>query len=777
MYTLLLTNRVRVSVVGAWLALWVAIIVGCSGCTDAVAPSSPLSSVEGMTSTKLLCTAWRPAPGTTVAGAVCTAPATTASVPGLKAKDVVLTQQNITVVLSFSNVTWTASSGILSLNATLENLTVQPIGTTDSVTTTTNGVRVFFSTTPWSSQGSVAVSNPDGSADFNGSTTAVPYFQYTPFIPSNGTSAAKNWKFLLGSNVSSFQFAVEVDASTPANNDVLVWTQLRGGLPQNHLSGLWAASQSDIWAVGYGNTVLNYNGSTWSQATTGLASADYFGIYGFGASDFWAVGSNGVTDHYTGTWTRVSTGTTDSITAVWGLSSSNLYVVAANGAVLHYNGSTWKALTSPTTTALRCIWGTDTTHILVGGDNGVLYRYNGNGSWTTLTSGTTEPVWAIWGTSATSIWIGARLGYMGLYNGSTVTSTSFPDGHSITSINGTGASDIWAVTNTGGNVHYNGTAWTEATQAVGADLTGVVDGTTPWAVGDGGAIISYNGSAWTLLQASGMPMTSVWASSATDVWVGSLSTVLHYNGTSWTSYAEAINSPDTVKAIWGTGPTNVYAVTSGNGSIGVYSSAGWTWAQTAYSGNVNQWYAVGGTSAANAYVGGQNAYIIRTQNTGTSWANNANESGDLMGMASFDSLIVGVGDDGKMYYNKNNGGWNAISFGRAGNTDALAAVSASSGANVWAVGANGAVEVWTGGTNTAAPPAVLPASTQYNGVWTYSSTDTYIVGSAGLIEHYNGTKWLEMPSGQTSALRAAFGTAQANVYVVGDNGVVLLGTQ
>ena len=781
MYTLLLNRFARVSAVSATVAF----IVGCVACSDVSAPPDAVGSLSGLSSTRLQCTAWLPAAG--AAGhAQCTGPIKSSAAHTTHPSDVVLTQQNITVDLAFSNFAYSTSTGVFSFNTTVENLTVQPLGTTDSVTTTTNGVRVFFSTAPWSSTGNVTVSNATGTATFNGGTTAVPYFQYTPFIPTNGTSAALNWKFHLDNTVTSFQFAVEVDASTPADNDVLRWTQLRGGLPQNHLAGIWQASASDIWAVGYGNTVLNYNGTAWSQVTTGLASADYFGITGFGASDIWAVGSNGVTDHYTGTWTRVSTGTTDSITAVWGLSSTNLFVVAANGAVLHYNGTAWKAMTSPTTTALRCIWGTDTTHLFVGGDNGVLFRYNGNGSWTTLTSGTTEPVWAIWGTSTTNVWVGARLGYMALYNGTTtITQVTFPDSHSITSINGTSASDIWAVTNTGGNLHYNGTAWTYVTQAVGSDLTGVVDGTTPWAVGDGGAIISYNGSAWTLLLASGMPMVSVWASSATDVWIGSISTVLHYNGSTWTTYAEAVNSPDTVRGIWGSSSANVYAVTSGDGVIGNYTTAagGFTWTTVSGDGNTDQWYSVWGTSATNVYAVGQNGLIMH--NTGTGWTLQTTiaTGGDLMGVGGFDSVLVAVADDGTMYYNiNNNRNWTTLRT-TGNNTNALAAVSGAYSSTtatlgIWGVGAAETVELWGGNTGTrAAPPAIAPSgSTQLNGVWTYSPTDVYLVGAAGYIKHYNGAKWLQMPSGQTVTLNAVFGTAQANVYVVGNNGVVLLGT-
>jgi hypothetical protein len=68
-----------------------------------------------------------------------------------------------------------------------------PIGTTTGTTTTT---AVFQSKT-------------------------VPYFHYTPCIPSGATSGTETWQFLLGANVTGLNLSVEVDAAAPAENSVL----------------------------------------------------------------------------------------------------------------------------------------------------------------------------------------------------------------------------------------------------------------------------------------------------------------------------------------------------------------------------------------------------------------------------------------------------------------------------------------------------------------------------------------------------------------------------
>jgi hypothetical protein len=52
----------------------------------------------------------------------------------------------------------------------------------------------------------------------------------------------------------------------------------------------------------------------------------------------------------------------------------------------------------------------------------------------------------------------------------------------------------------------------------------------------------------------------------------------------------------------------------------------------------------------------------------------------------------------------------------------------------------------------------------------------YLVGVAGTVQYFNGSAWFAMPTAVTTTLRSVYGTAAQNVYIAGDNGVVLLGT-
>jgi photosystem II stability/assembly factor-like uncharacterized protein len=94
---------------------------------------------------------------------------------------------------------------------------------------------------------------------------------------------------------------------------------------------------------------------------------------------------------------------------------------------------------------------------------------------------------------------------------------------------------------------------------------------------------------------------------------------------------------------------------------------------------------------------------------------------------------------------------------------------------VWATGNSGAAYIDLGpGFSNPSPANSL--QTNFSGVWSTSPSDTYLVGVGGTVQHFNGTEWQQLPTPVITTLRSVYGTTAQNVYVVGDNGVVLLGT-
>lgn len=85
--------------------------------------------------------------------------------------------------------------------------------------------------------------------------------------------------------------------ATPSNTTT--WTGL---------AGVWAASDTEAWAVGGGGTILHNTGArlAWEVVSGVPTNEDLNAVWGTSASDIWAVGDAGVVLHYDGAaWSRV----------------------------------------------------------------------------------------------------------------------------------------------------------------------------------------------------------------------------------------------------------------------------------------------------------------------------------------------------------------------------------------------------------------------------------------------------------------------------------------
>ncbi|MBB4637390.1 IPT/TIG domain-containing protein [Longimicrobium terrae] len=121
--------------------------------------------------------------------------------------------------LAFANIT--ATDAALELDATVQNLSDQPMSTGDGATPGDAGLQVFLHTLPVASpSGSVTPGNADGTGDFTG--PGQPYFQYAGaalgpdgILAPGEVSAARRWVFTLSGGVTSFTFQAYVRTETP----------------------------------------------------------------------------------------------------------------------------------------------------------------------------------------------------------------------------------------------------------------------------------------------------------------------------------------------------------------------------------------------------------------------------------------------------------------------------------------------------------------------------------------------------------------------------------
>lgn len=114
-----------------------------------------------------------------------------------------------------------AATGTLHTYVTVENLTPQALGTTDGITPSADGVRVFFNRGPVATRGEgmVSVANADGQEAFLAAEQK--YFQYDGILAPGDTSVAKEWRFTVEPGVGAFSFGVYVAAPVRAEEGYL----------------------------------------------------------------------------------------------------------------------------------------------------------------------------------------------------------------------------------------------------------------------------------------------------------------------------------------------------------------------------------------------------------------------------------------------------------------------------------------------------------------------------------------------------------------------------
>ena len=62
--------------------------------------------------------------------------------------------------------------------------------------------------------------------------------------------------------------------------------------PGNNLHATWGSGASDVWEVGDLGTILHWDGSAWTRVSSGTTST-LSGVWVSEASDVWAVGGSG----------------------------------------------------------------------------------------------------------------------------------------------------------------------------------------------------------------------------------------------------------------------------------------------------------------------------------------------------------------------------------------------------------------------------------------------------------------------------------------------------
>src|SRR4051812_40617907 len=87
---------------------------------------------------------------------------------------------------------------------------------------------------------------------------------------------------------------------------------------------------------------------TWCVETSPTMSKLH-AVWAASASDVFAVGDGGtIVRRVSGTWTTMTSPTTNNLRGIWGLSSSDVWADGSAGTVVHFNGTSWSLVSGPT---------------------------------------------------------------------------------------------------------------------------------------------------------------------------------------------------------------------------------------------------------------------------------------------------------------------------------------------------------------------------------------------------------------------------------------------
>lgn len=117
------------------------------------------------------------------------------------------------------------------------------------------------------------------------------------------------------------------------------------------LHSVFARSPRDVWAVGYiypsslgPGLILHFDGERWERHPSG-APDGFFDVWAASDSDAWAVGASGLAYRFDGNeWSAFDAKTTQYLFSVWGTSAADVWAVGNAAATAHFDGLEWASM-------------------------------------------------------------------------------------------------------------------------------------------------------------------------------------------------------------------------------------------------------------------------------------------------------------------------------------------------------------------------------------------------------------------------------------------------
>ena len=590
------------------------------------------------------------------------------------------------------------------------------------------------------------------------------------------------------------------DSVSPGGGpSTIEWTVEEPKLLSYGLTSVWAASPSDVFAVGVRGGAVHFDGSRWEEMETGLSDrVDLQDVFGVSALCVYAVGEDGTVLRYDGAgWGTVAFPEPLNLAAVWAASETDVFVAGSTyqpSTIYRGDGSSWTQMEVPTEERLLDLWGSAPNDVYTVGDKGTMIHYDGT-KWevVSLPAGAAgKYLESVCGSSANDVYAVGTEVILHFDGNAWETIENVPEPpdmgyywRAFARVWTEKPGDVYIATRYRSVLHYNGFAWQwiwnpktlcGSSQTLGLWGSGsdvYVVGTTPRLRG---TVLHYDGGKWESPTGPAEGLNGVWGSSDRDVFaVGEAGTILHFDGTGWSVMDGWWCNG--LYAVWGTGPHDVFAV----GWRDVWHFDGDVWGGFH---DTEEWLAdIWGTSHDNIFCVGEGG-IHRFD--GSVWHDQ---------WTGIELDAVSGTDAGHVYAAGNR------TFLRFDGKDWIVApsspdlrildldASAASG-NVYAAGygyssSAGAVARFDGAEWTSLHELSVAGMGLW-GVWAtdhgFGATIAAVGGAPAVVSVYDGGRWEDVNIGETLprsarglALRAVWSPDGRTFFAVGDGGLIVRG--
>jgi photosystem II stability/assembly factor-like uncharacterized protein len=371
----------------------------------------------------------------------------------------------------------------------------------------------------------------------------------------------------------------------PSDGD---WEWLNPRPTGENLSAVWSDG-TQVWAVGWRGTVVRSDdGVSFALGRSGT-HAQLNAVWGNG-SLVYVVGEKGTLLRSTDggrNFAAVDSGVTTNLNGVWG-SGSDVFVVGDSAVILRGSGTSFAPQTAPTSTgSLNAIWGRSTSDIFIGGQWGQIHHTSDGTNWSNVaTSG--NDVTGVSG-DAQNVWFSGDGGWGGY--------THFDGTHWVNRDMNPGVAESWyAVWGAAANDVYivgdNGTLAHSDSDFSSYSRNKLVD--TPWALrgiwgkGDTVYVVGYGGillrsidhakTFQTLLsgkQGWDQSHQTIWASDENHLFVGGASGHVWRSGDAGENWAPLTTGLTTVASIAGRSDGTLLVSGGAVGLSGLLRSTDW----------------------------------------------------------------------------------------------------------------------------------------------------------------------------------------------------------